>query len=91
MQAHTLYSYKGSGGAIIELLWLEMERAVQGGPWFLGARQSLIDYYISVMVFWRPRREWFSRHCPQLHAIAEKMHMDPVVREILSKNNYFDQ
>ena len=48
-------------------LILESEAAA---PWFLGKRFSALDIYLCVMTTWRPRRTWFARNAPKLHAIA---------------------
>lgn len=51
-------------------LWqvVEAEAARRGGPWFLGPRLSAIDLYFAAMVHWRPRQDWFARHCPNVFA-----------------------
>jgi GST-like protein len=52
-----------------ERLW-GIAESEAGTPWFLGARFSALDLYISVMTRWRPRRPWFAAHKPKLTAIA---------------------
>ncbi len=51
-------------------LWQQLESAAHEGPYFLGEKLTALDLYIAVMTQWRPRREWFARHCPRLSAIA---------------------
>src|SRR4030095_1438532 len=46
-------------GAERERLGHMVENIVDDGPWFLGARFSALDIYISVMTRWTPRRGWF--------------------------------
>ena len=57
-------------------LWQQLER-VAVGPWFLGARFSVLDIYVTVMTHWRPGRPWFVENCPKLVAIAVALEADP--------------
>src|SRR3569623_1844612 len=52
-----------------EALWKHMEAGARG-PWFLGARWSVLDVYIAVMTNWRPNPPWFREMAPKLAAIA---------------------
>ena len=67
---------RASTDAHREALWRHLEGVAQQ-PWFLGARRSALDLYISVMSRWRPRRPWFAEHAPKLHAIALAIDGDP--------------
>jgi len=68
-----------------EKLWRQIESAA-GSPWFLGARFSMLDVYLSVMTRWRPRRAWFAEHCPRLIAIATALDGDPRLRALWAAN-----
>jgi len=62
-------------------LWLQLD-GVARGPWFLGARFSVLDVYVSVMTRWRPGRAWFAEACPKLTAIATALDDDPRLRAL---------
>ena len=68
-----------------EVLWQQLER-VASGPWFLGARFSILDVYVSVMTRWRPRRAWFAEMCPKLTAVAVALDDDPRLRALWAAN-----
>lgn len=68
-----------------EKLWRHLD-GVASGPWFLGERFSVIDLYICVMSYWRPRRAWFATHAPKLHAIALAVADIPELAPILDAN-----
>lgn len=70
-----------------QALWRQIEAAVRGrGPWFLGARFSMLDVYCCVMTRWRPRRAWFAEHCPRLSAIATALDGDPRLAALWTAN-----
>jgi GST-like protein len=58
------------------------------GPWFLGARFSIVDVYIAAMAQWRPRRPWFVEHAPKLHAIASGVARDPRLAPVWATNGF---
>ena len=64
-----------------KLGWTQLEGAARG-PYFLGDRMSALDLYICVASCWRPRRAWFSEHCPTLFAIATRVDADPRLAEL---------
>lgn len=66
-------------------LWQQVEAAARG-PWFLGARFSVLDIYLTAMTRWRPRRAWFAEHCPKLSAIAVAGDADPRLRALWAAN-----
>lgn len=66
-------------------LWHQVE-ASAGAPWFLGARFSMLDVYVTVMTRWEPRRAWFAAHCPRLAAIASVLDDDPRLRALWAAN-----
>jgi GST-like protein len=66
-------------------LWHQLEAAARG-PWFLGARFSLLDVYIGAMTRWRPGRAWFADACPRLTAIALAIDDDPRLRALWAAN-----
>lgn len=76
---------RASTDAHREALWRHLEGVAQG-PWFLGARRSALDLYISVMSRWRPRRLWFAEHVPTLHAIAVAIDADPRLAGVWAAN-----
>lgn len=66
-------------------LYRHME-AHAAAPYFLGAPMSLIDIYLWAMNHWRPRRDWFARETPKLHAIAEAMRREPWIASVAQRN-----
>lgn len=66
-------------------LWIQLE-SIAKGPWFLGARFSALDLYVSIMTRWRPNRPWFAEHTPKLHAIATALDTDPRLRALWAAN-----
>lgn len=68
-----------------EGLWRYLETIVDG-PWFLGARFSVLDLYIAAMSHWRPRRAWFAANCPTLYGIALAVEKDARVAPVLAAN-----
>jgi GST-like protein len=68
-----------------QVLWRQVEAAAQA-PWFLGARASAIDLYVTVMTHWRPGRKWFAANAPKLNAIAERTAATPKVAAVLARN-----
>lgn len=68
-----------------EALWRHLE-SVAAGPWFLGARRSVLDVYVSVMTRWRPGRAWFADACPTLSAIAAEVDRDPRLSRVWDAN-----
>jgi len=68
-----------------EKLWRHLD-GVAVGPWFLGERFSVIDLYICVMSYWRPRQPWFATEAPKLYAIARGVAALPELVPILDAN-----
>jgi GST-like protein len=68
-----------------QVLWQQVEGAARG-PWFLGARFSMLDVYIAAMTRWRPRRAWFAANCPKLFAIATALDADPRLLALWAAN-----
>jgi len=66
-------------------LWQQVEAAVKG-PWFLGARFSMLDVYVSIMTQWRPNRRWFADTTPKLHAIATAVDAEPRLATLWAAN-----
>lgn len=66
-------------------LYRHME-AHAGGPYFLGAKVSVIDIYLWAMNHWRPRQDWFAAETPKLHAIAETMREQPWIASVAKRN-----
>jgi GST-like protein len=76
---------RASTNAHREKLWRHLEGVVRG-PWFLGARWSVLDLYVSVMTRWRPGRAWFGEHAPKLAAIAAAVDRDPRLADVWGSN-----
>jgi GST-like protein len=57
-------------------LYKAMDEFDAEGPHFFGQHLSVVDFYLAVMVFWRPGFTWFKEHCPRLWAIASEIHRD---------------
>jgi GST-like protein len=68
-------------GAHRQALWRQVEGAARG-PWFLGARFSVLDIYVAAMTRWRPGRAWFAEHAPKLAAIAAAADDEPRLRAL---------
>jgi GST-like protein len=66
-------------------MWLQMEEAAQASPYFLGAKESLIDAYIAVMHAWRPGPQWFLESTPRLASIARRMEGDPRLASVFAQ------
>lgn len=64
-------SFKTHVDAYRKKLYGVLESAA-GAPWFLGERFSALDLYVAVMTRWRPGREWYAAHAPNLMAIAAR-------------------
>ncbi|MGE0044696.1 MAG: glutathione S-transferase family protein [Hyphomonadaceae bacterium] len=67
-------------------LWLILESLVDAGPYALGKQFSTLDVFISVMTRWRPRRAWFEKSAPKLHAIATKVDAHLALQEVWARN-----
>ncbi|HKU94261.1 MAG TPA: glutathione S-transferase [Vineibacter sp.] len=67
-------------------LWGIVETAAGEGPWFLGARFSALDIYVSTMTHWFPQRAWFAANTPKLHAIATRGDAVPELGAVWRRN-----
>jgi GST-like protein len=67
-------------------LWRHLDEHVARGPWFLGARFSILDVYVSIMTRWRPNRPWFATNTPKLHAIAAALDDHPRLHALWKAN-----
>ncbi|MDQ2103226.1 glutathione S-transferase family protein [Azospirillum isscasi] len=67
-------------------LWLWLESQMGGGPWVLGERFSALDIYVGAMVHWRPRRDWFAEHCPNLSGVAGRVLALPTLVPVWHRN-----
>lgn len=76
---------RASTNAHREKMWRYLE-TVAKGPWFLGEQRTALDLYVSVMTRWRPRREWFAKECPKLHAIATAVDADSRLAGVWATN-----
>ncbi len=69
-----------------ERLWHMVESVAGDGPWFLGARFSALDIYVSVMTRWTPRRAWFAANTPKLSALALRADTVPELAAVWRRN-----
>lgn len=68
-----------------QVLWRQVEE-IAGEPYFLGAKLTAIDLYVSAMTHWRPGRKWFVANTPKLLAIAQRTAATPGVAAVIAKN-----
>ena len=69
-----------------QFLWQSFETALSSGPWCLGEAMTALDLYVSVMTRWRPRRAWFSTHCPKLFRVASAVDALPELATVWARN-----
>lgn len=67
-------------------LWQMVEGVAGDGPWFLGARFSAIDIFLSVMTRWIPYRDWFAANTPKLAALAVRADTVPELAKVWQRN-----
>ena len=65
--------------------WRQIETSI-AGPWMLGRTRSALDLFVWVMSHWRPGREWFTRYCPKLSHISDKVAADPRLAGVKAAN-----
>jgi GST-like protein len=78
-------AFRANVDAYSQRLW-GMVAAEARQPWFLGERFSAMDIFIAAMTRWRPRRGWFAKAHPQLHALALRAEAKPRLVEVLRRN-----
>jgi GST-like protein len=66
--------------------WSVFEAAITS-PWALGEFTAL-DIYVTVMVQWRPGREWFKANAPKLDAIARQGLALPKLKGVWAHNDF---
>ncbi|MCU5775552.1 glutathione S-transferase [Erwiniaceae bacterium BAC15a-03b] len=68
-------------------LWLWLESQITSpGPYLFGAKISLLDAYLAVMVAWRPQKAWFAEHTPKIMAIAQQVRELENIKPIIVRN-----
>jgi GST-like protein len=67
--------------------WTLFEAAIDPAPWALGEFTAL-DLYVAVMVHWRPRKGWFTTHCPKIDAVADAALALPKLRPVWAHNGF---
>lgn len=87
---------KGNGGEAYQLnviehrkgMWkvMEAEALRRGGPYFLGARLTAIDVFLTCMVHWRPKEAWFQTETPALWRAAEETAKLPALQAAFARN-----
>jgi GST-like protein len=75
-----------SMNAYRERLWRMVEGVAGDGPWFLGARFSALDIYVSIMTRWTPKRAWFAANTPKLSALAVTADARPELAAVWRRN-----
>jgi GST-like protein len=63
-----------------------LDRDVAGEPWFLGARFSALDLYLTVLRLWRPGADWWRVNTPRLSSIALRARKLPPVARAFARN-----
>lgn len=69
-----------------ESLWQYLENEISPAPWLLGHEFSALDVFICVMTHWRPGRDWFAEHCPELFSIAKGLEEDTRLAAVWTRN-----
>lgn len=64
---------------------LQLEHAASA-PYFLGPHRTVIDIYVAVMRYWRPRQAWFNDNCPKLTAIGLTLEGDPRLAHLFDRH-----
>ena len=77
--------FRAATDAYAQRLWHQVDGAA-GSPWFLGARFSALDIYLSVMTRWRPKRGWFEIETPHLFSIARRADQRPELTAVWDRN-----
>jgi GST-like protein len=67
-------------------IFQRLDGTLAGGRFAFGDRPTAIDLYLSVMVWWRPGRDWFRTRTPRLSAIAEAAMTLPTVRRVVDRH-----
>jgi GST-like protein len=67
--------------------WSIFEAAITPSPWALGELTAL-DIYVTVMVHWRPGRDWFKANAPKLDAIARQGLALPKLKSVWAHNKF---
>jgi GST-like protein len=78
---------RASTDAARQRYWSVLEAAVTPSPWMLGAFSAL-DIYVTVMVHWRPARDWFAGNCPKLDAVAAAGLALPQLKPVWERNEF---
>ncbi|MBI1213113.1 MAG: glutathione S-transferase [Alphaproteobacteria bacterium] len=68
-----------------KMLWKFVEKQIKG-PWFLGRKRSALDFYVWTMSHWRPGKDWMSKECPTLHAIAGRVRELESTKKVAKRN-----
>ena len=68
-----------------QTLWRQIESAIEG-PWFLGAKNTALDLYLTVMTHWRPGPKWFEVHTPKIMAIRSRVLAWPQLAPVIARN-----
>lgn len=68
----------------IKYFWSHMEASLEPSPYILGSSMTALDIYVAMMSKWKPRRAWFSEHCPKLFSAVELTEKDPVVAKVFA-------
>jgi glutathione S-transferase len=64
---------------------LEAQLAKSGGPWFLGARYSVLDPYVLMLARWTRRMQRPARTLPGLLPYLQRVHARPAVQRAYAR------
>ncbi|MEM1047477.1 MAG: glutathione S-transferase family protein [Pseudomonadota bacterium] len=85
--AHRFTSAKDGAGAVAEAATHHVARQyalfeaalADGGPYFLGPRICILDYYVWMLSYWVGDRTWLERDCPKVEALTRAVRERPAV------------
>lgn len=64
---------------------LETQLAASGGPWFLGARYTILDPYVLMLARWTRRMQRPARAVPGLLPYLQRVHARPAVQRVYAR------
>ncbi len=66
--------------------WRTLEENFGAGPFFLGAKMSILDVYAAMISRWRPGRERIREVAPSVMSAADRAEAHPVVGPVFTRN-----
>lgn len=55
------------------------EKTLGEGPYFRGDTVSVLDFYVWMLSFWMPERDWLATECPKTHHLIETTRARPKI------------